>query len=77
MNTTRHATLPAVVTLLVFGVISLHGAPPPAAEEKAFSVRFMFGLKRLTPQRWDGSVKIDSGDVLGLTGVHFEGRDAI
>ena len=37
----------------------------------------MFGLDRFTPQRWDGSIRVTSGSVLGLSGVHFEGRDRI
>lgn len=41
------------------------------------SVRLMFGLKRLTPTRWDGEIRLSSGRIVRLAGVHFEGRDAV
>jgi hypothetical protein len=41
------------------------------------SVRLMFGLKRQTPTRWDGEIRVSSGRVVKIDGVHFEGRDTI
>lgn len=52
-------------------------AAPAAVQEGAASVRILFGLKRLTPKRWDGEIALDRGRVLRLNGVHFEGRDRI
>ena len=46
-------------------------APPSIA------VRLMFGMDKLTPQRWDGSINVTPGRTLSLGGVHFEGRDRI
>ncbi len=51
-------------------------AEPPDAESPV-SIRLMFGLDRLTPQRWDGAISLSPGRVLGVGGVHFEGRDRI
>ncbi len=39
--------------------------------------RLMFGMDKLTPERWDGSIAVTPGRVLALSGVHFEGRDRI
>ncbi len=41
------------------------------------TMRLMFGMDKLTPERWDGSVDVTPGRVLSLSGVHFEGRDRI
>ena len=41
------------------------------------SIRLLFGMDRFTPQRWDGSLHVRPGEVVGLGGVHFEGRDRI
>ena len=51
--------------------------PSAEGEETATSLRLMFGLKRFTPRRWDGNVKVTPGRVLRVRGVHFEGRDEI
>ena len=73
----RRSLLPA---LIAFAIAA--GAAPLRAQdaltlERSVSVRLMFGLDRLTPERWDGSISVDNGRVVGLSGVHFEGRDAI
>ena len=41
------------------------------------TMRLMFGMDKLTPERWDGSIAVTPGRVLSLGGVHFEGRDRI
>ena len=51
--------------------------PSAAEEETTTSLRLMFGLKKLTPLRWDGNVSVAPGRVLRVDGVHFEGRDEI
>ena len=38
--------------------------PFAAEEETAASLRLMFGLKKLTPRRWDGKVSVAPGRVL-------------
>ncbi|MCP5109512.1 MAG: hypothetical protein GY953_01615, partial [bacterium] len=64
--------------LAVAGVSVCHAQDPPAASgENLVSVRLLFGLKRLTPTRWDGEIRVSTGRVLKITGVHFEGRDAV
>ena len=50
---------------------------PTLDADSAISVRLMFGLDRFTPQRWDGTIDVTSGEVRQLSGVHFEGRDRI
>ena len=66
--------LPLLVCLLALPAAD---AQDRVKSEGAVSVRLMFGLDRLTPERWDGSISLDTGRVLGLSGVHFEGRDAV
>ncbi len=66
----------SILLLAVVAAIRLP-AQDPIEREGAVSVRLMFGLDRLTPERWDGSIAVSEGRVLGLSGVHFEGRDAI
>ena len=41
------------------------------------TLRLMFGMDKLTPERWDGSIDVTPGRALSLSGVHFEGRDRI
>ncbi len=41
------------------------------------AIRLMFGMDKLTPERWDGTIAVTPGRVLSLSGVHFEGRDRI
>ncbi len=69
--------LSAVVVTVTGGLAQ---APRLVESPKAaspISIRLMFGLDRFTPQRWDGSLNVTSGQVLQLSGVHFEGRDRI
>ena len=49
------------------------GQPSPGA----VSIRLLFGMDRLTPERWDGRIQVSSGRIVALGGVHFEGRDKI
>ena len=55
------------------------GPVPPADTnaERAVSVRILFGVARIRPKTWDGSMRLDRGSVLRLTGVYFEQNDTI
>ncbi len=82
---TPRATFVHLLTLtsLLLGAAPFHGqaqaAPgggsPPGG--RLVSVRLMFGLKRLTPARWDGEIRLSTGRIERLSGVHFEGRDKV
>lgn len=70
-----------LLTVLYFAT-ALNGQAPILSQESselesAVSVRVMFGLKKLTPMRWDGKISVGQGRVLRVDGVHFEGRDEI
>ncbi len=62
---------------LVTGLAQTPELARPVGTDSPVSVRLLFGLDRFTPQRWDGAMEVGSGEVLGLSGVHFEGRDKI
>ena len=71
-----------VVFTVLFSLGAAHAQvpevnPSAAEEETATSLRLLFGLKRFTPQRWDGKISITPGRVVRVGGVHFEGRDEI
>ncbi len=66
--------------LALGGAVSFAQVPKiaePLEADSPVSVRLMFGLDRFTPKRWDGSIEVAAGEVLRLSGVHFEGRDRI
>ena len=71
------AAMAATLPLMVREARS--GPVPPAdtGAERTVSVRILFGVQRIRPKTWDGSIRLDRGSVLRLTGVYFEPHDAI
>ena len=65
------AALPCAAQVPQLAVSDAGAASAPIA------VRLMFGMDKLTPRRWDGSLDVSPGRTLSLGGVHFEGRDRI
>src|ERR1051325_3422837 len=55
-------------------------APPSigdARQEDATALRIMFGERRIHPKTWDGTIALDRGSVVRLTGVFFEHKDEL
>ena len=70
-------TSATIVLAVVAGSAQTPQLARPLRTDSPVSIRLLFGLDRFTPQRWDGSLEVGSGQVLRLSGVHFEGRDRI
>ncbi len=69
----------ALLALPLFLKNARSGPVPPADThaEQAVNLRIMFGVQRIHPKTWDGSMQLDRGTIVRLSGVYFEHDDAI
>ena len=67
----------AIVLTAVDGTAQIPRVATGQPTSAAVSIRLLFGMDRLTPERWDGKISVSPGRVVDLGGVHFEGRDKI